>query len=717
MMTVAAAVWETTRSSHMTIREPFDASDGDRLRRLEANLEVLDGLMAALTGVLSLRNAFDHVSEIAQKVIAHDAMTVIRPTDDREHATVYAVRGFGDQPQIINTRLRGPSYLLSDDWDHQLIDDLTLDPEYADSRSVKIGLRAALLMPIRFDGRLDSIVSFQSKRPSAFTKDDILIARRIAAYMALTLSHERLAEEQRRNEELRAKSATLELLDEVLAAVTGLGELPEVWERISAVAQKVLPHDALVLAAALPDRGKARVYASSAPGAEPFSDVVEVPPAVAANRDWEYDLVDDLQNQADQQHLEATQRGYRSALRVPLRLDGEPVAAFAFLSNTPAKYRLADVQTARHIGERLLQSFARERRSALRKQVDEASERASRLEARVKELTEELDSRTGYRRVVGDSAPWRQVLTQATQVAATETTALLLGESGTGKEVVARFIHRASPRKNGPFVALNCAALPEHLLEAELFGYERGAFTGAVNSKPGQLEQASGGTLLLDEVGEMSLPAQAKFLRVLQEREFQRLGGTRILKTDTRIVAATNRDLQKMIQLGQFREDLFYRLNVFAIQLPPLRERRDDVLALSEAFLKELGRSIGRPPAGISRDARDRLMEYHWPGNVRELRNILERAAILCEGGLITTAHLTLTPPASPPPIPRQPPPASQGPAAEEPAAPSGELQSVERAMIEQALKAAKFNKSKAAKQLGLTRTQLYVRLKRYGLE
>ena len=716
MMTVAAAVWETTDSSHMTTREPFDASDGARLRRLEANLEVLDGLMAALTGVLSLRNAFDRVSEIAQKVIAHDAMTVIRPTDDREHATVYAVRGFGDQPQIITTRLRGPSYLLSDDWDHQLIDDLTLDPEYADSRSVKIGLRAALLMPIRFDGRLDSIVSFQSKRPSAFTKDDILIARRIAAYMALTLSHERLAEEQRRNEELRAKAATLELLDEVLAAVTGLGELPEVWERISAVAQKVLPHDALVLAAALPDRGKARVYASSAPGAEPFSDVVEVPPAVAANRDWEYDLVDDLQTQADQQHLEATRRGYRSALRVPLRLDGEPVAAFAFLSNTPAKYRLADVQTARHIGERLLQSFARERRSALRKQVDEASERASRLEARVRELTEELDSRTGYRRVVGDSAPWRQVLTQATQVAATETTALLLGESGTGKEVVARFIHRASPRKNGPFVALNCAALPEHLLEAELFGYERGAFTGAVNSKPGQLEQASGGTLLLDEVGEMSLPAQAKFLRVLQEREFQRLGGTRVLKTDTRIVAATNRDLQKMIQLGQFREDLFYRLNVFAIQLPPLRERRDDVLALSEAFLKELGRSIGRPPAGISRDARDRLMEYHWPGNVRELRNILERAAILCEGGLITTAHLTLTPaslasPASPASLASPASPASPA------GAPSGELQSVERAMIEQALKAAKFNKSKAAKQLGLTRTQLYVRLKRHGLE
>ena len=714
-MTALAGVWETTPRPVMITREPVDASDGARLRRLEANLEVLDGLLAALTGVLSLREAFDRVSEIAQKVIAHDAMTVIRPTDDPDYGTVYAVRGFGDQPKVLSTRLRGPSYLRTDVWDQQIIDDLSADPEYADSMSVKIGLRAALLLPIFVNGRLDAIVTFQSKQPGAFKRDDVLIARRIVDHMALALSHERLAEEQRRNDVLRAKSTTMEMLEEVVAAVTGLGQLPEVWERISAATQKVIPHDALILAAALPERGRARVYASWAPGAKAFSEVVDVPPAVAANPDWDFDLIDDLQTRPDQKHLEATERGYRSALRVPLRLDGESVAAFALLSFTPAKFTVADVQTAKRIGDRLLQSFGRERRTALRKEVTEVSERATRLEARVRELTEELDSRTGYRRVVGESPAWRQVLTQATQVAATEATALLLGESGTGKEVVARFIHRASPRKNGPFVALNCAALPEHLLEAELFGYERGAFTGAVSSKPGQLEQASGGTLLLDEVGEMSLPAQAKFLRVLQEREFQRLGGTRLLKTDTRIIAATNRDLQKAIQLGQFREDLFYRLNVFAIQLPPLRERREDVLALSEAFLGEIGRSIGRPPAGISRDARDRLIEYHWPGNVRELRNILERAAILCEGGLITTSHLTLTPPISVPPA-AKPAPQARVEAPDAPPA-SGDLHSMERAMIEDALKTARFNKSKAAKQLGLTRTQLYVRLRRHGLE
>jgi transcriptional regulator with PAS, ATPase and Fis domain len=252
------------------------------------------------------------------------------------------------------------------------------------------------------------------------------------------------------------------------------------------------------------------------------------------------------------------------------------------------------------------------------------------------------------------------------------------------------------------------------LLEAELFGYERGAFTGAVNSKPGQLEQAAGGTLFLDEVGEMSMAAQAKFLRVLQEREFQRLGGTRVLKSDARIVAATNRDLSNAIRHGQFREDLFYRLNVFAISLPPLRERRDDILPLSEAFVAEIGKSVGYPPAGIARDVKEKLVAYHWPGNVRELRNILERAAILCEGGLITEEHLTLLPV---PPAPKSAEPAPRAPDHSPAPAATGDLASVERSMIEKAMKETRFNKSKAAKQLGLTRTQLYVRLKRHGLE
>jgi transcriptional regulator with PAS, ATPase and Fis domain len=333
----------------------------------------------------------------------------------------------------------------------------------------------------------------------------------------------------------------------------------------------------------------------------------------------------------------------------------------------------------------------------------------------VRSLSDELAAVSGFHRVVGESSTWRTVLRQATQVASTDTTVLLQGESGTGKEVVARFLHRGSPRQQGPFVAINCAALPEQLLESELFGYERGAFTGATQSKPGQIELAAGGTLFLDEVAEMSPSAQAKFLRVLQEREFQRLGGTKKLRADVRVVAATNRDLAQAIERGTFREDLFYRLNVFGITLPPLRDRADDILPLSDAFLKDIGRGIGRPPAGISREARDALLAYAWPGNVRELRNVLERAAILCQGGLILAEHLGLrdhTPAPAPTP---EPAPAVAAVVADAPA--SMELKSMERSMIERALQDARYNKSKAAKLLGLTRTQLYVRLRKYGLE
>ncbi len=209
-------------------------------------------------------------------------------------------------------------------------------------------------------------------------------------------------------------------------------------------------------------------------------------------------------------------------------------------------------------------------------------------------LSQELDSKTQLR-IVGDSAEWRDVLRKATQVAATDTTVLITGESGTGKEVVARFIHRASARSRGPFVAVNCAALPEQLLESELFGYERGAFTGAQQAKPGQIELAAGGVLFLDEVSEMSLSAQAKFLRVLQEREFQRLGGTRTIKANIRVIAATNRDLRQAVDRGDFREDLYYRLQVFDIAIPPLRERRATSCRSARRSCRiSAGRSDGR---------------------------------------------------------------------------------------------------------------------------
>ena len=296
-------------------------------------------------------------------------------------------------------------------------------------------------------------------------------------------------------------------------------------------------------------------------------------------------------------------------------------------------------------------------------------------------------------------------MTRAVKVAPTDTTVLVTGESGTGKEVIARLIHQESRRSNGPFVALNCAALPETLLESELFGHERGAFTGALSARPGRIEQAARGTLFLDEIGEMTLTAQAKLLRVLEEREFQRVGGVRTLKADVRILAATNRDLRKAIIAGQFREDLYYRLVVFEIPIEPLRNRPDDVLALVEHFVEERAQLMGRMPVGITFEARKRLLDYCWPGNVRELRNVIERALILCDGDAIDVEHLHLH---SDDCAPRDTPAEAQRETLD--------LDSIERNTIQRVLEKTAGNKSRAARMLGLTRKQLYTRLRRLSI-
>jgi transcriptional regulator with PAS, ATPase and Fis domain len=301
------------------------------------------------------------------------------------------------------------------------------------------------------------------------------------------------------------------------------------------------------------------------------------------------------------------------------------------------------------------------------------------------------------RMVIGTSAEWRAVLKRASQVASTEATVCLEGESGTGKEVIARHIHGLSPRRRGPFVAINCAALPEQLLESELFGFERGAFTGAQQFKPGQVELAAGGVLFLDEVTEMTPAAQAKFLRVLQEREFLRLGGTRPIRANVRVIAATNRDLRDAVARGQFRADLYYRLNVFDIRLPPLRERRDDIPLLAASFLREFECGPGGREAELELDALQALLHYEWPGNVRELRNVLERATIICEDGQIRARDLSLWP-------------------AETSAGDSTDLDVLERRAIERVMREVEGNKVKAARQLGITRTQLYWRLQKYGI-
>jgi len=484
----------------------------------------------------------------------------------------------------------------------------------------------------------------------------------------------------RRNSQDSYFDGSLELLREL--AVTN--DLDAAWPRLSAIVGKMLPHDALRMAC-FDQRGRAVVNASTA----------DVPDMMTSEGDDV--IIDDLRTRAFGATAAAhagdrlVGAGYRSVLGVSTRAP-EPLVRMTFWSKRPLAFNRSHVPLARRIAYHLsLGASSRELATVTH------DAHAHRPDADVQRGVERVTP-TNHARVVGESVEWREVLRKATQVATTDTTVLITGESGTGKEVVARFIHTSSARKSGPFVALNCAALPEQLLESELFGYERGAFTSAQQAKPGQVEMASGGVLFLDEVSEMSLSAQAKFLRVLQEREFQRLGGTRLLKANIRVIAATNRNLRKAVERGDFREDLFYRLGVFDIQIPPLRDRRVDIVPLSETFLLEIGKSFGRPPASLTRDARQALLQYDWPGNVRELRNVLERAAILCEGTLIDATHLSLE---------------SGG---RSPRNDTTDLGIVERTTIAKVLQECRGNKTRAARRLGLTRTQLHLRVRKYGL-
>jgi Nif-specific regulatory protein len=307
--------------------------------------------------------------------------------------------------------------------------------------------------------------------------------------------------------------------------------------------------------------------------------------------------------------------------------------------------------------------------------------------------------------VIGNAKPMLSLFRMIDKIARTSATALILGESGVGKELVANAIHFKSMRNGKPFIKFNCAALPESIVESELFGHERGAFTGASAQRRGRFELADGGTIFLDEVGEMSLPTQAKLLRIIQEKEFERVGGSKTIKTDVRIIAATNRNLEEQIRQGSFREDLFYRLNIFPITVPPLRERKTDILLLADYFVEKFNKANHKGIRRISTTAIDMLIRYHWPGNVRELQNCIERAVILSEDNVIHGYHL---------------PPSLQ--TAESSGTPyTGDLQqkldAIEREMIIEALKRTKGNMTKAANELGLSDRIMGLRMKKFNID
>jgi formate hydrogenlyase transcriptional activator len=394
--------------------------------------------------------------------------------------------------------------------------------------------------------------------------------------------------------------------------------------------------------------------------------------------------------------------GLHSLLSIPLRIGGHVVGAIAFAAFTETRAWPDDlIVRLKLVGEVFAQAIARKREQ----------EKLVAAVAEVKVLKDRLERENAYLQhaaqirppqgLTSHSPSFLSVIEEAAQVACTNSTVLLLGETGSGKEVLAQAIHHASSRKDRPMIKVNCAALPASLIESELFGREKGAFTGALAKQAGRFEIADGSTIFLDEVGELPLELQPKLLRVLQEGEFERLGGTKTIRVDARVIAATNRPLAQAVKEGKFREDLFYRLDVFPIEVPPLRERREDIPMLSWSFVKEFSNSMGKPIDEIADESMSALQEYHWPGNVRELRNVIERAMILSHSPrlCIKLAHASLRPVAL--------------------RATAGSLDEAERAIILQAVEQCNWRirgSNGAAALLDIKPTTLESRIKKLGL-
>ncbi|HDD35433.1 MAG TPA: sigma-54-dependent Fis family transcriptional regulator, partial [Candidatus Desulfofervidus auxilii] len=302
-------------------------------------------------------------------------------------------------------------------------------------------------------------------------------------------------------------------------------------------------------------------------------------------------------------------------------------------------------------------------------------------------------------RIVAESPQMKRVIALIRKISPFDTTVLITGETGTGKEVIASAIHFNSPRKKRAFVKVNCASLPETLLESELFGHEKGAFTGAYKRRIGRFEQANGGSIFLDEIGDMSPALQAKILRVLQEKEFERLGGDQVIKVDVRVLVATNRDLKRLIEEGKFREDLYYRINVVHIHLPPLRERREDIIPLAQFFLKRFNSELNKQIKGFSEEAKKLILDYTWPGNVRELENVVERAVLMAEGNFIHPEDLSIESETFPHFTKR-----------------GIKLKEAEKELIIQALKKTNWIQKKAAELLGISRRAIHYKIHKYGI-
>ena len=604
-------------------------------RQLEALLEVSE----AIAQQRDLPALFHDLAGRLHSVIEFDFLTLVLHDSARNVMRLHILETQipTEKPTGTETPVEGhPSGWVWQSQEPFLVSDTEEETRYPDymSRLREHGVRSAALVPLTTAQRRVGAMGFGRLTPQSVTDSELQFMRRVASQVAVAVDNAlNLETSQAYQTQLARERDRLRVLLEVNNVLVTSLELPELFRGIVSTLQRVIHHDYTSLALLDPATGLLKIYALDFPGHQGLlKPEMTIPrdasPAGRAIAEGQTLIVRGAE--LDQYQSEVVRRlraeGLETICCIPLTNRGRSFGTLNLASRRIDVFSAPDIELVQQVAGQI--AIAVENALAF-KEIDALKDKLAEEKLY---LEEEIRSTFNFEEIIGESQVIRRVLAQVELVAPAGTTVLLQGETGTGKEVIARAVHNLSPRRERTFVKINCAAIPSGLLEAELFGHERGAFTGALNQKIGRFELADRGTLFLDEVGDIPLELQPKLLRVLQEQEFERLGSNRTQRVDVRVVAATNRDLPKLVAERAFRSDLFYRLNVFPIHMPALRERRDDVPLLVRYFVQKFSRALNKTVEYVPADAMDALANYPWPGNIRELENLIERAVLLSPG-------------------------------------------------------------------------------------
>ena len=593
-----------------------------------------------------------------------------------------------------------------------------MEPRYSRLQAVlkRLNIRSTCALPLTTAHRKLGVITFCSKQVDTYAPNDIRFVSQVAGYIALAFDDAlNFAALRRASEELQRKNDRLRLLLDVTNQVVSNLELRDLLRAISLDVRRVMQCDYAGLSLPDVEDKQLRLYALDFPEGKGFFHEelvysIEGSPSGAAFRTMKtLTLQSPFSGWLDSPVAQiAVREGLRSVCCLPLISRNRAIGVLVLGRLRDDAFSQADISFLSQIANQI--ALAVENALAYR-EIRGLKEQLSKEKLY---LEDEIRTEMNFAQIIGNSASLRKVLKGVGTVAPTASTVLIYGETGTGKELIARAIHDLSPRRSKPFVKLNCAAIPTGLLESELFGHEKGAFTGAIAQRIGRFEVADGGTIFLDEIGEIPLELQTKLLRVLQEREFERLGSSRTLRTDARLIAATNRDLEAMVAEQKFRSDLFFRLNVFPVNVPPLRERQEDIPLLVRHFTQQFARRMKKVMETIPSAAMDALSRYHWPGNIRELQNVIERAVIISSGPALSVDLADLKFPKA-------------SHSEERAVAPNSTtngglhnlLEETERQQILQTLKQCNWvvaGPNGAAARLGMNRSTLQVRIRRLGI-